>query len=587
MFRAIRTSPPGAMMAFLWPYLRRHRARLIAAAGLALMLSLVELSAPLLIGHLIDRLVQDAAWRQYPWVIAGLTLLAMGRGFLLAQRRSLEGRIGEGVAAELRNRLWRHMQCLPLEYTVRRGSGRLLVRFISDTRAVQRLVTYGLLRMSQEMMLCGVIGLALLLLNWRMTLLVLVVLPCYGLIFRRLNPQLRRHSRATRRRRSRLAAYLTERINGMVAVKAHVREPDEARRMHKLNRALARRGSRMAQTAGNLEGLAAVTVAACGALAFALAPAELQAGRLSTGSLVAFYIVLGMLLPIFQRLVIANRYFQEAGISIDRLRETLARPVEPANRTGQELLVHAGQITFQHVSFSYQHQRPLLRGISLQLQRGELVALVGPNGAGKSSLLDLLLRFQRPDQGQICIDGQDISTVQLASLRRQIGLVSQHTTLFSGTIAENIRYGIHHGIPEEQLLRAARISGIEQMVAELPAGWQTMVGNGGDELSGGQRQRIALARALAADPPIVLLDEATAALDVASEHLLARQLRELAREKTVLVVAHRLPLLQLADRIYVLDGGRVVECGRHEELLQQAGVYRRLFGNALIPGQAA
>ncbi len=587
MLTSIRTSPVGAMIGFLWPYLRRQQRRLFVAIGLALMLSLVELSAPLLIGHLIDRLVQNAFWPQYPWFIGGLCLIALSRGFLLARRQALEGRIGERVAEELRNRLWGHIQQLPLQYTARRGAGRLLVRFISDTRAVQRLVTYGLLRLSQELLLCGVIGLALLLLNWRMTLLVLFVLPGYGFIFRQINPQLRHNSRATRRRRSRLATYLTERINGIVAVKAHVRERHEARQLKKLNRALAMRGARTAQTAGNLAGLASATVAVCGALALALAPIELQAGRLSTGSLVAFYILLGMLLPIFQRLVVANRYFQEAGISIDRLRETLARPVEPANHQAQELRIHAGRIDVQHVDFSYQRQRPLLRGISLHIQRGELVALVGPNGAGKSSLLDLLLRFQQPDQGRICIDGQDISTVQLASLRRQIGLVSQQTPLFSGTIAENIRYGIQHGIPEEQLLRAARISGVEQMVADLPAGWHTPVGNGGYDLSGGQRQRIALARALAADPPILLLDEATAALDVASEQLFAQRLHELARDRSILVISHRLPLLQLADRIYVLDGGRLVEWGKHHDLMAQGGVYSRLFSDTPLLSQAA
>jgi len=266
------------------------------------------------------------------------------------------------------------------------------------------------------------------------------------------------------------------------------------------------------------------------------------------------------------------------------------------------------------VGFSHDRKRPTLEAVSLVAQRGELVALAGPNGSGKSTLLELLLQFRQPTQGRIEIDGQDLSEVSLSSLRSRIGLVTQDAPLFDGTIEENIAYGVPpstdqssrhtpcaeagrtdtasvgNGEPtgivpptntdtQERVRCAARLVGVDRLVAGLEKGWNTRAGESGRLLSGGQRQRIALARALASDPPFLILDEATSAMDGETEQALAVTLRELARDKTILVAAHRIATLAVADRIYVLDAGRVVEQGTHAELLERGGVYARLFAD--------
>jgi ABC-type multidrug transport system fused ATPase/permease subunit len=352
-------------------------------------------------------------------------------------------------------------------------------------------------------------------------------------------------------------------------------------RFRKLTRSLSTRGTQVATIGGRMQGMAAAAVAGSGALVLALAANEASAGRLTGGALVTFYTLLGLLVPVFQRIALANRYFQEAHISIEYFTSVMEETPEAPKRDARPALdVSTGYMSVEHVSFRYGKEEQALRQVQLEAQRGEIVAIVGANGAGKSTLLDLLLCFRRPTSGRILIDDQDINEVALASLRSQIGLVDQNAMLFDGTIAQNIAYGVQHGVPEEQIQRAATLAGVDQIVAALPKGWDTPVGAGGQSLSGGQRQRIALARALAGDPPFLVLDEATSAVDAETEQALAAMLRELAHNKTIIVAAHRLPTLLLADRIYVLEQGRIAESGTHTALLQRGGVYTRLFGEA-------
>ena len=583
-----RLQPVGLLTA-LWPYVRPERRRLALAAVVTLGVTLVEVASPLLIGRFVDAVLYGPATAFTPSdgspgrvallaLLALLVAAALARGVLLAAQGTLAGATGEQVAARLRQALWAHLQRLPLEYTERRGSGRLLLRFTSDARAVQRFVAEGLVRVGQDLSVALAISVTLMLLNWRMALPIAALVPIYGVLFWRLNPALRRASEATRRRRSRLSAYLNERIVGMKVIKAFARQRAEASSIDALNRDVAARGSRQAAAGARLRGAATTAFALAMVAVLIVAAAEVEAGRMTAGSLVAFFTLTGLLGPIFRRLATANRSMQEAAISVTRLQETLAaRPEDDGDRRRPALKIRRGQVNVERVSFRYSDGTRALRRVSLRARRGEVVALCGPNGAGKSSLFDLLLRFHAPRRGRIRIDGQDVAAVSLASLRSQVGLVAQDAPLFSGTIADNVAYGVRRDGSQRGLPLAVKLAGLGKLVASLPDGWDTEIGPGARDLSAGQRQRVALARALAVDPPILLLDEASAALDAESERELAETLRTLARHKTVIVAAHRPATLRAADRIYVLDRGRVVEEGTHATLAQPGTLYDRLY----------
>jgi ABC-type multidrug transport system fused ATPase/permease subunit len=339
----------------------------------------------------------------------------------------------------------------------------------------------------------------------------------------------------------------------------------------------------LAAASGLMQGLTTSTVALSTTLVLALAAGEVAAGRLTVGLLVTCVTLVGLLSPIFRRLANANRYAQEASISVERLAHVLeARPESDPDGPAQRFRLRAGRVTIDKVSFAYGDDRPALRDVSVRARRGELVAIVGASGAGRSTLLNLLPRFLNPTAGTIRIDGHDVADISPAALRSQIGFVHHDAPIFEATIADNIGYGVRQGRTDRRarIEHAARLVGLDRLVARLPNGWETMLGDRGRPLSRGERQRIALARALAADPPILLLDDATAGLDAATERELAVTLRRLAQEKTVIAATRSLPILEHADRIYVLQRGRVVEKGTHVSLLRDGRHYARLIGAA-------
>jgi ABC-type multidrug transport system fused ATPase/permease subunit len=564
----------------IWPYLKPEQYRLLLVAAATLGLTVVEVSVPILVGIFLDSLLSELSGRQPAtapvldnrMILALLAAGALLRGYLLYQQRSLSGRIGQRVAARMRDAVWVQLQELPLEYTRRRGPGRLLVRFISDTKAVQRLVSQGMVQLIQDVLVViGVIA-VLTYLNLLVGLGTTLLLPLIALVFWRINPRVQQASRDTRSRRTRLSAYLNERLTGLAAVKIHGRQREEAKRAGKLNRKVASRGGRLATAGAQLQGASAATVALVTTLTLGLAAEEVAAGRLTAGYLVTSYALIGLLAPVVQRITIFNRTLQEAQISVERLAQTLAEePESPQDEELPEVEVSEGLVSVEGVSFSYPDGTLALDEVSLTARRGELVALVGPNGAGKSTLLELLPRFRQPTNGRIVIDGQDIAGVSLESLRSKIGFVTQDTPLFDGTIAENVTYGVRGDAAEEQIQQAARLAGVDELVASLPEGWETKVREGRRMLSRGQRQRVVLARALAADPSIIVLDEVGSALDIETQRTLTEELRVLAQHKTVIVATHSMPAMLMADRIYRMDRGCIVEEDRDAVLTHLEG----------------
>ena len=577
---------PARTIETVWPYVRPDLRSLAACALVTLLLTVVEVSIPLTSREYVDTIT--GSLHEYelglpggsPSALIALVLCAaVWRGLVLTRQRSLAGRIGERTTARLRTALWTHLQKLPIESTQRRGSGRLLVRFVTDIRSVQRLVTEVLIQGPQDLIVTAIVLVILVLLNWWMAIPALLLLPAYAAIFLLLNPGLRRHSRAARRRRTRLSAFLSDRIVGMKVVKAHGRERAEAAQVGRMAQAAARRGALVASTAARLQGAAATVVTASIALTLALAPGEIAAGRATGGTLVAFLMLLMHLASPLRRIAQLNRTAQEAHVSLSRLRSTLDQTAEVGDLpVTRRLRVSTGDVKVRRVSLASKDGALVLDRVSLQASRGELVAVVGPTGSGKSTLLDLLLRFKEPTDGSIVIDGRRIENVSLASLRAQVGWIPQEAVMFDGTLRENIAYGARRPPSSDQFKQVIRQAGLRDVVARLKGGLDGRVGATGQELSHGERQRVALARALIADPPILVVDELSPGADAEASERLAELLRALASAKTVIVVSYQPSILRAADRIYVLRRGRRVDRGTHAELLERSATYRRLVG---------
>lgn len=585
MVRRLARTQLFETLGHLWPFLKPDSRWLVLVAAATLGLTAVEIGIPVLFGYLVDLLLGQLPGEEPTTtprglgreeIIALLVAAALLRGGFMFAQRAIAGQIGQRVAARMRDAVWAHLQNLPMEYARRRGPGRLLTRFISDARAVQRLVARGVVQLAQDALIVTGVLVALLVINWRMGLGVLLILPAVGLVFRFVNPRLQKTSRKMRRRRSRLSAHLNGRIKGLEVVKAHGRKGDEAREVEKLNRNVAKHGSRRETAAGMLLGASAAAVALVTVLVLMFATGEVAAGRITAGELFIFYALLGLLAPIFQRITVADRNLQEAHISMQRLAQTLAEPAEsPREEELPPLEIGDGEVSVEGLTFDYPDGTRALEDVNLTAHRGELVVITGPNGSGKSTLMELLPRFLRPTSGRITIDGQDVEGVSLESLRARIGLVDHAAPLLDGTLAENVAYGAKGeagGEAAEGLIqRAAYLSGLDELVESLPDGWDTRIREGRRMLSDGQRQRVALARTLVADPRIILVDQAMSTVDADTLRWLVARLGELAREKTVIVASNRLSVLLAADRVYAFDHGHALEVSiqalreRHEE----------------------
>lgn len=585
MIRRLARTQLFETLGHLWPFLKPDSRWLVIVAAATLGLTAVEIGIPVLFGYLVDLLLGQLPGEKPTTAPRGLSrdeiivllvVAAVLRGGFMFAQRAIAGQIGQRVAARMRDAVWAHLQDLPMEYARRRGPGRLLTRFISDARAVQRLVARGVVQLAQDALIVTGVLIALLVINWRMGLGVLLILPAVGLVFWFVNPRLQKTSRKMRRRRSRLSAHLNGRIKGLEVVKAHGRKGDEAREVEKLNRNVAKHGSRRETAAGVLLGSSAAAVALVTVLVLAFATGEVAAGRITAGELFIFYALLGLLAPIFQRITVADRNLQEAHISMQRLSQTLAEPTEsPREEELPPLEISNGEVSVEGLTFDYRDGTRALEDVNLTAHRGELVVITGPNGSGKSTLMELLPRYLRPTGGRIAIDGQNVEGVSLESLRAQIGLVDNSAPLLDGTLAENVAYGAKGeagGEASEGLIqRAAYLSGLDELVESLPDGWDTRIREGRRMLSDGQRQRVALARTLVADPRIILVDQAMSMVDADTLRWLVARLGELAREKTVIVASNRLSVLLAADRVYAFAHGHALEVSiqalreRHEE----------------------
>lgn len=505
-------------------------------------------------------------------VVVAKNLFLYLQGFFMAF-------VQQSVIRSFRDRLFEKYQRLSLDYFHRRRTGEIISRVTNDVVVLNDSIDIGFNRLVTDSILVIVFFAFLVLLSWKLTLLSMVIMPVVFVFIWFTGKKLRKYSERSQERMADVNSVLEESVNNMRIVKAFSMEKFETNKFlqatYEFFRSLLRM-TRIRHLASPVNDILA-TLAGVAILLFAGSRIISGTGELDAGDFMTFVLAMFSMIKPVKSLSQVHIKLQEGMAAAERIFRVMDTPeqiVDP--RRARKIEGFSQSITYDSVTFSYNGSDTVLKDVSFEVKRAEVLAVVGPSGAGKSTLLDLLPRFYDPQLGQIIIDGIDIKTLSLNSLRGLMGIVTQETYLFNDTIRDNIAYGLN-GIPDDTVINAAKMANAHQFIVEFPARYDTVVGNRGVMLSGGQRQRIAIARALLKNPPILIFDEATSALDTESEMLVQQAIDRLMANRTTLVVAHRLSTIKNADSILVIDKGRIVESGTHEALLEKNGLYRRLY----------
>ncbi|MBP1764247.1 MAG: lipid exporter, fused ATPase and inner rane subunit MsbA [Firmicutes bacterium] len=561
----------------LLSYIRPYLPRLALAIVCIIVAAGGNLYIPWIIKNVIDDVLTAKNMEMLNIISISIVAVFLVRGIFFYGQTYLMSFIGQRVIIDIREAVYRHLQKLSLSYYDKRQTGTIMSYVTNDVAALQNALIDSVVELVTEgMVLAGSLG-AMFYIHWKLSLLTLTTLPLVALAINFFGKKLRKAGKTLQERTADITSVLQETISSVRVIKSFAREDYEIDRFNRENyfnfRAQMKAAQIMATLTPTIEFLAAIGVT----IIIWYGGREVISGSLTSGSLIAFLIYVVNISNPIKRLSRVYGNIQRALAAADRVFTVLDTPSEIQDLPGAvDLPPVQGTVAFENVTFEYKPGEPALQEVSMTAEPGQMVAIVGPSGAGKTTFANLLPRFYDPVAGRITLDGIDIKSVTLRSLREQIGIVPQETILFNGTIYSNILYG-DLTATEEQVLAAAKAANAHTFILAMPEGYQTQIGERGCKLSGGQRQRISIARAILKNPRVLILDEATSALDTESEKLVQDALDKLMVGRTSFVIAHRLSTIQRADRILVMDKGRIVETGTHEELIRSGGLYEKLY----------
>lgn len=561
-----------------WPYARPYRRWLFVTLVFVALSPAVEAATIWMYKILIDEVLVPQEFGLLGWVILaylGLTLLSGAVGFV---DDYLSAWVGERFLVSLRTDFFSHLQGLSMHFFERERLGDTLSRLSDDVDTIEELVLSGVTSaVSYFFRLVFFVG-ALFYLQWRLALVALLVAPLFWLAARYFSRRIKRASREERRRAGSIGAVAEESLSNTALVQAYNRQGWEVSRFHRENMEGFKAGMVATRLSALFSPLVSLIEIAGVMVVISFGVYELSQGRLTIGGLLIFLVFLSQLYSPIRGLSGLLNTFYSASAGAERILEFMDREPSVHQKDEASDLRHArGNVEFDAVSFAYPgKEEEALSEVSFRASPGETVALVGASGAGKSTVAKLLLRFYDPSEGAVRLDGHELTDLTLHSLRENVAVLLQEALVFDGTVAENIAYG-KEGATEEEIVAAAKAADAHDFIEALPEGYETVVGQKGRLLSGGQRQRIAISRAMVRDAPVLVLDEPTTGLDAESTRKIVEPLRRLMAGRTTIIVSHNLSTIKEADRIVVMESGRVVETGGHGELLYGDGVYASLY----------
>jgi ABC-type multidrug transport system fused ATPase/permease subunit len=566
------------LIGFLSPY----RWSLAASVVLAIGAQVSGLAIPALTGMVIDEALPGENGRRLAVLVGLIALAGLVKAIMLVGRRLIAGRQALGVEYDMRNALYSHLLRLSWRFYDRHQTGQLMSRATVDLQAVRFFLGYGLIFFGQHILTIFAVTAILFVYDWQLALVALAITPLLAAIAfvysRASHPILK----DVQQRMGDMTTTAEENIVGVNVVKAFAQEPREREKFSRRSEAVFDQSIRATRLRAFYAPLMSFLPLLTQAAVLLVGGRKVVSGELQLGDFIAFNVYVLMLVQPLRMLGYWVSEVQRAIASGERIFEVLDEPEEIVERPDAlPLPAGDGRLRFEHVSFGYDSERPVLHDIDLDLEAGSTVALIGHTGSGKSTLTSLVPRFYDATEGSVLLDGVDVRDLRLRDLRGAIGLVSQDPFLFSTTVRENIAFGAP-GASDEEVVRAARMAQADEFIADLPEGYDTVIGERGITLSGGQRQRLAIARAILVDPRVLILDDATASVDASTEAKIRLGLREAMRGRTTLIIAHRLSTLALADELVVLEQGRVIARGTEEELRESSPVYQEIHEHGLV-----